>query len=184
MSKETCSTAGRVSGDQVCPRSPSGAVGSQRSLQRPLCWCCSWTQPHKRCFPQLPVTSNCHWSQPYLATQPLGHLTSEALPTIGGEKQLHPAGHSLNSLMQRFQEVNNWTLCPSGWEGKAEVWPGVILCFGHSAQTRAGGQWLLVPNIRSCRLRTLNTLPAPLSTAAPDPLGGRDRRQEEASAQL
>lgn len=47
-------------------------------------------------FHFCPVTASCHWSQPHLATQPLGNLTSEALPTIWGGKQLRPAGHSLN----------------------------------------------------------------------------------------
>lgn len=134
--------------------------------------------------PQLPVTSSCHWSQHHLATQPLGHLIPEALPTIRAGKQLRLAGHSLNSLMQLFQEVNNRTLCPSRWERRARVWPG-----GHSLF------WPFCPNLGSSTVASgaqhkklqnqdLNTLPAPLSTAAPEPLVAEDRRREETSPQL
>lgn len=110
---------------------------------------------------------------PIQPPSPRGHLTSEALPTIGGEKQLRLAGHSLNSLMQLFQEVNNRTLCPSGWEGRAEVWPGGHSLFWPFRPSPGCGTVASGAKHKKVQNKTLTTLPAPLSAAATDPLGGK-----------
>lgn len=94
------------------------------------------------------------------------------------EVENKPAGHSLNSVMQLFQESNNWTLC-SHWVGTGNLGSSLedTLCsWGQSPGLGSGKVASGANHERARCLGSLHTYAPPQSAGAQASSGRGDKR--------